>query len=88
MRVIIIIALAVMLSSCVGENKKQVLASCILQYRDGTLSRQNEQNIILCMKSHGFELTLLCFKMPEPTVDVCYKPMTWENKMRSYVFWE
>jgi hypothetical protein len=31
---------------------------------------------------------MLCFKMPEPTVDVCYKPMTWENKMRAYVFWQ
>jgi len=88
MRVFIITALAVILSSCMGENKNQVLASCVLQYRDGTLSRQNAQTIIMCMKSHGFELTLLCFKMPEPTVAACYKPMTWENKMRAYVFWE
>jgi hypothetical protein len=61
-RIFIVIALAVSLSSCIGENKNQVLASCRLQYSrsDGSLGEPEYQNIGLCMQSHGFDIARVC----------------------------
>jgi hypothetical protein len=86
MRVLVLVIFAVSLSSCIGENKEQVLASCRLQYSrsDGTLFEPEFKKIGLCMRSHGFGPAQLCAD-PNPGIAECFEPVTLENKIRAYV---
>lgn len=87
MRVLIFMIIALSLSSCIGENKEQVMASCHLQYSrsDGSLGGPEYRKIGLCMKSHGFEVDQDCAHIPDPITAECFKPTTLENKIRAYV---
>jgi hypothetical protein len=90
MRVLILMVLALSLSSCIGENKKQVMASCLLQYDlnhpIGTLmSQETGRNIQLCMESHGFAIGSGSYCQPVALIAECYKPATWKNKIRVFV---
>ena len=80
-------ALTVSLSSCIGENKNQVLASCRLQYSrsDGSLGEPEYQKIGLCMQSHGFDIARVCAHIPNPGIADCFEPVTLENKIRAYL---
>jgi hypothetical protein len=88
MRVLILIILALSLSSCIGENKNQVLASCFLQHNPtigAPISDKTAQLIQLCMASHGFEAGSEKYCQPSALIAECYKPATWENKIRGFV---
>jgi hypothetical protein len=82
-----VVATASILSACIGENKNQVMASCLLQYSktDGTLGDPEFKKIGLCMKSHGFDVDQECAHIADPIILDCFKPMTLENKIRAYV---
>jgi hypothetical protein len=80
------VALA-MLGGCMGDNKKQVIAGCTLEYgKVVPIAPEQGRLIQLCIESHGYEVDRnKCSFIAPKTIEDCYTPGSLENKLRSFV---